>query len=104
MKRNKRTEIMAHEDLTPLTEHILAKMGKEGQHGLRRRLGVGVANLVETEGGQAQARHLSPKPDEEGGGLQVGDQVTEEVHKNHLAGRPGWRATWKRSCFRMGKW
>ena len=30
MKRNKRTETMAHEDLAPLTEHILAQMGDEG--------------------------------------------------------------------------
>ena len=30
MKRNKRTETMGHEDLTPLTEHILAQMGDEG--------------------------------------------------------------------------
>lgn len=30
MKRNKKTVILAHEKLTPLTEHILAKMGKEG--------------------------------------------------------------------------
>jgi hypothetical protein len=30
MKRNKRTVIMSHEDLTPLTEHILAQMGDEG--------------------------------------------------------------------------
>jgi hypothetical protein len=29
-KRNKRTEIMAHEDLSPLTEEILARMGQEG--------------------------------------------------------------------------
>ncbi|MEW6386866.1 MAG: hypothetical protein AB1491_05040 [Thermodesulfobacteriota bacterium] len=37
MKRNKRTVIMAHEELTPLTEHILAQMGKEGT-AIRRRL------------------------------------------------------------------
>lgn len=37
MKRNKRTTILAHEDLTPLTEHILAKMGKEGL-AIRKRL------------------------------------------------------------------
>jgi hypothetical protein len=37
MKRNKRTTIMAHEDLTPLTEHILTKMGKEGL-AIRKRL------------------------------------------------------------------
>jgi hypothetical protein len=30
MKRNKRTETRAHDDLTPLTEHILAQMGAEG--------------------------------------------------------------------------
>jgi hypothetical protein len=30
MKRNKRTETMGHQDLTPLTEHILAQMGDEG--------------------------------------------------------------------------
>jgi hypothetical protein len=30
VKRNKKTIILAHEELTPLTEHILAKMGKEG--------------------------------------------------------------------------
>ncbi|MBW1991986.1 MAG: hypothetical protein JRI59_07720 [Deltaproteobacteria bacterium] len=37
MKRNKKTVILAHEDLTPLTEHILAKMGEEGRI-IRRRL------------------------------------------------------------------
>jgi hypothetical protein len=37
MKRNKRTTILAHEDLTPLTEHILTKMGKEGLT-IRKRL------------------------------------------------------------------
>lgn len=37
MKRNKRTIIMAHEELTPLTEHVLAQMGKEG-NAIRRRL------------------------------------------------------------------
>jgi len=30
MKRNKRTETMGHEDLSPLTEYILAQMGDEG--------------------------------------------------------------------------
>jgi hypothetical protein len=30
MKRNKRTVTMSHEDLTPLTEHILAQMGDDG--------------------------------------------------------------------------
>jgi hypothetical protein len=37
MKRNKRTVIMGHEDLTPLTEHILAQMGDEGVD-IRERL------------------------------------------------------------------
>jgi hypothetical protein len=37
MKRNKRTTILANEDLTPLTEHILGKMGKEGL-AIRKRL------------------------------------------------------------------
>jgi hypothetical protein len=37
MKRNKRTEIMGHEDLTPLTEQILAQMGEEGAD-MRKRL------------------------------------------------------------------
>lgn len=37
MKRNKRTTVLAHEDLTPLTEHILASMGKEGLT-IRKRL------------------------------------------------------------------
>ncbi len=37
MKRNKRTTILATEDLTPLTEHILNKMGKEGL-AIRKRL------------------------------------------------------------------
>lgn len=37
MKRNKRTVILAHEDLNPLTEHILAAMGREGNV-IRRRL------------------------------------------------------------------
>ncbi len=37
MKRNKRTVTMAHEDLTPLTEHILAQMGDDGVD-IRERL------------------------------------------------------------------
>jgi hypothetical protein len=37
MKRNKRTEIMGHQDLTPLTEYILAQMGDEGAE-IRGRL------------------------------------------------------------------
>ena len=37
MKRNKRTMVMAHEDLTPLTEHILTQMGNEGSN-IRKRL------------------------------------------------------------------
>jgi hypothetical protein len=37
MKRNKRTMVMAHEDLTPLTEHILSQMGHEGSS-IRKRL------------------------------------------------------------------
>ncbi|MFW6123375.1 MAG: hypothetical protein ACOC6L_03975 [Thermodesulfobacteriota bacterium] len=37
MKRNKRTTVLAHEDLAPLTEHILAKMGEEGLT-IRKRL------------------------------------------------------------------
>lgn len=37
MKRNKKTVIKAHEELTPLTEHILTAMGKEGL-AIRRRL------------------------------------------------------------------
>jgi hypothetical protein len=36
-KRNKRTEIMAHMELAPLTEQILTKMGQEGAT-IRRRL------------------------------------------------------------------
>jgi hypothetical protein len=37
MKRNKRTVTMGHEDLAPLTEHILAQMGDEGIN-IRERL------------------------------------------------------------------
>ncbi len=37
MKRNKRTKILAHDSLTPLTEHILAEMGEAG-NAIRRRL------------------------------------------------------------------
>jgi hypothetical protein len=37
MKRNKRTVTMGHEDLTPLTEYILAQMGDEGVD-IRERL------------------------------------------------------------------
>ena len=37
MKRNKRTVTMGYEDLTPLTEHILAQMGDEGAN-IRERL------------------------------------------------------------------
>jgi hypothetical protein len=37
MKRNKRTENMGHQDLTPLTEYILAQLGDEGAK-IRKRL------------------------------------------------------------------
>ena len=37
MKRNKRTEKLSHQDLSPLTERILARMGLEGRE-IRRRL------------------------------------------------------------------
>ena len=37
MKRNKRTVTMSHDELTPLTEHILAQMGDEGVD-IRERL------------------------------------------------------------------
>ncbi|MDI6852015.1 MAG: hypothetical protein QME75_00220 [Deltaproteobacteria bacterium] len=37
MKRNKKTIVLAHEELTPLTEYILANMGKEGNL-IRKRL------------------------------------------------------------------
>jgi hypothetical protein len=37
MKRNKRTVTMGHDELTPLTEHILAQMGDEGVD-IRERL------------------------------------------------------------------
>ena len=37
MKRNKRTEIMGHDELNPLTEQILAQMGPEGAD-IRKRL------------------------------------------------------------------
>lgn len=37
MKRNKRTEIIGHTDLTPLTDLILAQMGPEGDD-IRKRL------------------------------------------------------------------
>jgi hypothetical protein len=37
MKRNKRTEIMAHEELTPFTEQVLAQLGPVGAN-IRRRL------------------------------------------------------------------
>lgn len=37
MKRNQRTETRGHEDLTPLTEQILAQMGDEGAE-IRGRL------------------------------------------------------------------
>jgi hypothetical protein len=37
MKRNKRTVVVAHQRLSPLTEHILSQMAQEGA-ALRRRL------------------------------------------------------------------
>lgn len=38
-KRNKRADIMAHVELAPLTENILAQMGREGAK-IRERLTV----------------------------------------------------------------
>jgi hypothetical protein len=37
MTRNKRTDTKAHEELAPLTEHILTQMGREGDN-IRHRL------------------------------------------------------------------
>jgi hypothetical protein len=37
MKRNKRTVVVAYHELTPLTEHILSRMGQQGTI-LRKRL------------------------------------------------------------------
>lgn len=37
MPRNKKTRVTAQEDLSPLTERILAQMGPEGS-GIRKRL------------------------------------------------------------------
>lgn len=37
MKRNKRTEKVCQQDLSPLTERILGRMGREGAE-IRRRL------------------------------------------------------------------
>ena len=37
MKRNKKTEVVAHGEMTPLTDQILAKMGPEGI-AIRQRL------------------------------------------------------------------
>lgn len=37
MTRNKRTDTKAHEELAPLTEHILTQMGREGDY-IRLRL------------------------------------------------------------------
>jgi len=37
MTRNKRTDTKAHEELAPLTEHILTQMGREGDN-IRQRL------------------------------------------------------------------
>jgi hypothetical protein len=37
MTRNKRTDCKAHEELAPLTEHILTQMGREGDN-IRQRL------------------------------------------------------------------
>jgi hypothetical protein len=38
-KRNKRTDIMVHVELAPLTESILAQMGQEGAN-IRKKLKV----------------------------------------------------------------
>jgi hypothetical protein len=48
MKRNKRTMVMAHEDLTPLTEHILTQMGIEGSS-IRKRLNLFYRERATTE-------------------------------------------------------
>ncbi|MCL6621505.1 MAG: hypothetical protein K6T55_05330 [Syntrophobacterales bacterium] len=62
MKRNKRTVILAHEDLNPLTEHILAGMGREGNI-IRRRL----KNFYRE---RARNRELSLHPETEAPALE----------------------------------
>lgn len=48
MKRNKRTEKVCHQDLSPLTERILAKMGSEGAV-IRRRLEIFYQDRVDMD-------------------------------------------------------
>lgn len=55
MKRNKRTVVMAHAELAPLTEHILATMGQEGTL-IRQRL----KSFYQERGGEGGPRLEQP--------------------------------------------
>jgi hypothetical protein len=52
-KRNKRTDILAHLELAPITEQILAQMGQEGAD-IRRRLTVFYRQRASKDCGRAE--------------------------------------------------
>ncbi len=62
MKRNKRTEKVCDQNLTPLTEKILAMMGSEGV-AIRRRLQLFYQTRAESgEGGVEETYTTGTKP------------------------------------------
>ncbi len=61
MKRNKRTEKICDPNLSPLTEKILAKMGREGA-AIRQRLQLFYQTYTEPDEGVAEKTYNCRKP------------------------------------------
>lgn len=61
MKRNKRTEKISNQNLSPLTEKILAKMGSEGA-AIRRRLQLFYQTRDESGEGGVEQSYAAGRP------------------------------------------
>ena len=62
MKRNKRTEKIGDQDMSPLTEKILAKMGSEGA-AIRQRLQVFYQTRTEPGEGGVEETYNAGRPE-----------------------------------------
>jgi hypothetical protein len=60
MKRNRRTVVLGHEELTPLTEHILSRMGPAGSDIRKRLVRFYRERLLENPGNTEKKRGRRP--------------------------------------------
>jgi hypothetical protein len=62
MKRNKRTEKIGNQNLSPLTEKVLANMGSEGV-AIRRRLQLFYQTCAEPGAGGVEGTYSAGRPE-----------------------------------------